>query len=48
MKLEKKNTFEHIKELTENGPSYQLIAKSFEMPIEKVEEIISKIKASYN
>jgi hypothetical protein len=41
-------TFEHIKGLTENGLSPEIIAKSFEMPLEKVEEIISKIKASYN
>lgn len=42
------NVFKWIKGLRENGLSPQIIAKSFEMPIEKVEEIISKIKVSYH
>jgi hypothetical protein len=42
------NAFKWIKGLTENGASSEFIAKSFEMPLEKVEEIISKIKASSN
>jgi hypothetical protein len=46
--IREKNTFEHVKGLIENGLSPQIIAKSFEMPIEKVEEIIRKIKANDN
>jgi hypothetical protein len=41
-------TYNAIKGLTKNGASVEFIAKSFEMPLEKVEEIISKIKTSYN
>lgn len=46
LKEREANTFKWIKGLTENGLSPQIIAKSFEMPLKKVEEIVSKIKAS--
>ena len=42
------NTFEHIKGLIQNGISPEIIAKSFGLSIQKIEEVISKIKASYN
>ncbi len=41
-------TFTYIKGLIKNGATIEFIAKSFELPIQKVEEIVSKIKASYN
>jgi Putative transposase, YhgA-like len=41
------NAFEWIKGLIQNGASTEFIAKSFGFPIQKVEEIVSKIKASY-
>jgi hypothetical protein len=40
------NTFEHIKGLIQNAISPEIIAKSFGLSIQKVEEIIGKIKAS--
>jgi hypothetical protein len=50
IRLEEKeaNAFEWIKGLIQNGASIEFIAKSFGFPIQKVEEIVSKIKASYN
>ena len=42
------NTFEHIKGLIQNGISPEIIAKSFGLSIQKIEEIINKIKSSYN
>jgi hypothetical protein len=42
------SAFEWIKGLIQNGASIEFIAKSFGFPIQKVEEIVSKIKASYN
>ena len=41
-------TFDHIKGLFENGINPDIIAKSFRLPLQKVEEIIQKIKASEN
>jgi hypothetical protein len=41
-------TFEYVKGLIQNGISPEIIAKSFGLSIQKIEEIISKIKASYN
>jgi predicted transposase/invertase (TIGR01784 family) len=41
-------TFNHIKGLFQNGASIELISKSFGLSVQKVEEIIQKIKASYN
>lgn len=41
-------TFNHIRGLIQNGASIELISKSFGLPVQKVEEIIQKIKASYN
>ena len=40
--------FNHIKGLIQNGISPEIIAKSFGLPIQKIEDIIKKIKASYN
>ena len=42
------NTFNFVKGLFENGINPDIIAKSFKMPLQKVEEIIQKIKASEN
>jgi hypothetical protein len=42
------SAFKWIKILIQTGATIEFIAKSSEMPIEKVEEIVSKIKASYN
>ena len=41
-------TFNHIKSLLQNGASYDLISKSFGIPMEKVQDIIQKIKDSSN
>jgi hypothetical protein len=41
-------TFNYIKGLFQNGASIELISKSFGLSIQKVEEIIQKIKASSN
>ncbi|PWK27370.1 putative transposase/invertase (TIGR01784 family) [Arcicella aurantiaca] len=41
-----KTTLNHIKGLIKNGFSAEIIAKSFELPLQKVEEIIQKIKNS--
>lgn len=41
-------TFNHVRGLIQNGASIELISKSFGLSIQKVEEIIQKIKASYN
>jgi Putative transposase, YhgA-like len=40
--------FQYIKGLIQNGISPEIIAKSFGLSIQKIEEIINKIKASYN
>lgn len=42
------STFNYVKGLIQNGVSIELIAKSFGLSIQKVEEIVQKIKASYN
>jgi hypothetical protein len=42
------NTFNHVKGLWENGVSSQIIAMSFGISLQKVEEIIQKIKVSLN
>lgn len=42
------NAFEWIKGLIQNGISPEIIAKSFGLSIQKIEEVISKIKASHN
>ena len=42
------NIFNYVKGLFENGINPDIIAKSFKLPIQKVEEIIQKIKASEN
>jgi hypothetical protein len=42
------NTFNYVKGLWENGVSSQIIAVSFGISIQKVEEIIQKIKVSLN
>ncbi|MEA5460736.1 Rpn family recombination-promoting nuclease/putative transposase [Arcicella sp. LKC2W] len=41
-------TFNYVKGLFQNGASIELISKSFGLSIQKVEEIIQKIKASSN
>jgi predicted transposase/invertase (TIGR01784 family) len=41
-------TFNHVKGLFQNGASIELISKSFGLSIQKVEEIIQKIKSSSN
>ena len=41
-------TFNHIKSLLQNGASYDLISKSFGIPMEKVQDIIQNIKDSSN
>ena len=41
-------TFNYVKGLIQNGASIELISKSFGLSVQKVEEIIQKIKASYN
>lgn len=46
--IREENTFNHVKGLIQNGVSIELISKSFGLSIQKVEEIIQKIKASYN
>ena len=46
--IREENTFNHIRGLIQNGASIELISKSFGLSIQKVEEIIQKIKASYN
>ena len=41
-------TFNHIKGLWEDGKKADYIAKVFKLPIQKVEEIIERIKILYN
>jgi Putative transposase, YhgA-like len=41
-------TFSHVKGLWEAGQKADYIANVFKLPLQKVEEIIQKIKASYN
>jgi hypothetical protein len=43
-----RTTFSHVKGLIENGASIQFISKSFGLSVQKIEEIIQKIKSSYN
>jgi predicted transposase YdaD len=42
------NTLNYVKGLIQNGVSIELISKSFGLSVQKVEEIVQKIKASYN
>jgi hypothetical protein len=42
------NIFNHIKGLWRRGIQADIIADAFALPIQKVEEIIQKIKASEN
>jgi len=46
--IREETTFNHIKGLIQNGVSIDLIAKSFGLSMQKVEDIIKKIKASAN
>ena len=41
-------TFQHIRGLIENGLAAKTIAKVFKLPLEKVQDIIQKIKDSSN
>ena len=41
-------TFNYVKGLIENGATVEFISKSFGLSVQKVEEIIQKIKTSYN
>ncbi|MDR6560097.1 putative transposase YdaD [Arcicella sp. BE140] len=43
-----KTTFNYVKGLLQNGASIELISKSFGISIQKVEEIIKKLKSSSN
>jgi predicted transposase/invertase (TIGR01784 family) len=47
-RIREENTFNHVKGLLQNGASIELISKSFGLSIQKVEEIIQKIKTSLN
>ena len=42
------STFNYIKGLFNNGASIELIAKSFDLSIQKVEEYIKRIQTSSN
>ena len=46
--IREETTFNHIKGLIQNGVSIDLISKSFGLSMQKVEEIIKKIKLSAN
>ena len=46
--IREETTFNHVKGLIQNGASIEFISKSFGLSIQKIEEIIQKIKASYN
>ena len=43
-----RTTFNHVKGLWEDGQKADYIANVFKLPLQKVEEIIQKIKTSYN
>lgn len=43
-----KTTFNHIRSLIQNGASIELISKSFGLSIQKIENIIQKMKHSAN
>ncbi|MEA5139621.1 hypothetical protein [Arcicella rigui] len=43
-----KTTFNYVKGLLQNGASIELISKSFGISVQKVEEIIKKLKTSSN
>jgi biotin operon repressor len=46
--IREETTFNYVKGLIQNGASVELIAKSFGLSRQKVEEIIKKIKSSAN
>ena len=46
--IREKNTFNHVKGLIQNGASIELISKSFGISIQKIEDIVQKIKGSSN
>ena len=46
--IREETTFNYVKGLIQNGASVELIAKSFGLSMQKVEDIIKKIKASAN
>ncbi|MEA5258311.1 Rpn family recombination-promoting nuclease/putative transposase [Arcicella aquatica] len=46
--IREETTFNNIKSLLQNGASIELISKSFGISIQKVEEIIKKLKSSSN
>jgi hypothetical protein len=41
-------TFQHTKDLLENGFDDKFIAEAFKLPLKKVQDIIQKIKDSSN
>jgi predicted transcriptional regulator len=41
-------TFNYVKGLIQNGASVEFISKSFGLSVQKIEEIIQKIKSPYN
>ena len=46
--IREETTFNYVKGLVQNGASVEFISKSFGLSVQKIEEIIQKIKASYN
>ena len=44
--IREKTTFNNIKTLIQNGASYDLISKSFGIPVKKLQDIFQKIKES--
>jgi predicted transposase/invertase (TIGR01784 family) len=48
MEERENTTFDNIKSLLQNGASIELISKSFGISVQKVEEIIKKLKTSSN
>jgi hypothetical protein len=40
--------FNYVKGLIQNGASVEFISNSFGLSVQKIEEIIQKIKSSYN
>ncbi len=46
--IREETTFNYVKGLVQNGASVEFISKSFGLSVQKVEEIIQKIKTSYN
>jgi predicted transposase/invertase (TIGR01784 family) len=47
-RIREDTTFDHIKGLWEDGKTSDYIARVFKLPIQKVEEVIQKIKSSLN